>query len=235
MKRKTHHAVLILSFALCLAAGAGAAAAQTAGESFSAYIGAYKTFEDSLANTAPWDKIGEEHVIPMDPVAQIEHAFWPLAHLGRKNKQLDGDKKMYGVSSVKFSENGNEFRIECKADGASDTYEGSFDPPSGALHCRLVRKYDGGEIGEDEIFEYRRTDSGYTAQIYSFHYGAAHKLSLRGRDGAVGWDAEPGAYKAITAGDGADYPKSCFTWYETSGQVFRFKPSGGEPRELSKR
>ncbi|GHV37930.1 hypothetical protein FACS1894187_15910 [Synergistales bacterium] len=228
-------------FALAAAlftAGVALAGPMTAGESFKAFTVALEIFDGSLADrlgSIPDGAIDADHAIPMDPIANLEDgAYWPVTHVGEKNKKLDGEKKEWGLKEIKYDEKGGDFKITLTEEyGWKFTYEGTYDPAADALSWRFVQTRDDGGILADIYFDCRKTDFGYAAQLYDARLDAVHKLAINGANGSVGWDYDEGASREpLPANVGLDYPKTCRTWYAVSGKTLGFKPLDGEPREF---
>ena len=82
--------------------------------------------------------------------------------------------------------------------------------------------------------DYRKTSFGYIAQIYSVDEDGAtvvFKLTLSGKNGAVGISRESAEPPALTGSETIDFPKQCPEWYSIDGDAVTGVTSDG--RELS--
>lgn len=227
-----------LSSILIVACGvlliAARADALTAPESMEKFVAAAQRFLDNINRSAPWDKIGEDDALPLDPVAFVlDGGFRPLLNLGVSKDSMEREKDSFGWESVTYEEQGNEFRIVCEyRSGASrDIFKGLYDPATDRLlaHRVSIDTKTGKVWGETE-FEYMKTSFGYVARIVSFENGefqTVHKLAIKGGEGIVSW----GETKFDTLSPSMDFPKEGRAWYEIKGDRFIFQPWDGPARE----
>ena len=211
-------------------AAQGEGGAAGASESVQAFVAAAESFFiNSILSSTPWDELGEDDIVPLDPVAQFEWYLRPLFNLGVSKDSMEREKNSFGWKSVAYEERGNEFRVVCEyADGSSEIYKGTYDQASDRLLCRLMRGVDSSEgIWADLEFEYMKTDFGYVARVYDALNNVVHKLAIKGGEGVVSW----GETKFDTLHASMDYPKEGRAWYEISGDRFVLQPWDGPARE----
>jgi hypothetical protein len=221
---------LILLVGVLVTPQAQAAGTLTVTESLKAFAAAEERFLSNIARFAPWDKMGENDVLPLDPVSDVSIGFRPLLNLGTSKDSMELEKDSYGWKSVTYDERGNKFRIVCESNygDSRNVYDGTYDPASDHLMCRLVRgEGSSGKIWENLEFEYMKTDFGYVARFYSVPKNVIHKLAIKGDEGIVSW----GEIKFDTIYASMDYPKEGRAWYEISGNRFVIQPWNGKARE----
>ena len=222
--------IFVCVLMLATLCGSRTEAAPTASESIKDFVAATERFLDSVRRSAPWDEFNEDDLVPMDPVAQFEWYFRPLFNLGVSKDSMEREKNSFGWKSVNYEESGNRFRIVCEYanSGGREIYEGTYDPASGRLLCRLSRGVGSSRgIWENIELEYIKTDFGYVARVYDVLREVVHKLALNGDEGVVSW----GEAKFDTLSASIDYPKEGRAWYEISGNRFVLQPWDGPVRE----
>jgi hypothetical protein len=207
----------------------GTAAAQTPGASFKEFLSAYERFSEGLSRAWGGVEITQDDVIPMDSVAMLEGYYSPLEYLGTGGKIPDDLKESRGWTSVKYEENGGRFKITCaNQDGVQDTFEGTCGAAGGALFCKAASGCP--EPYSEYRLEYRKTAWGYVAQIYDPPREVAHRLSMMGGLGVVGWGDVSG-FEPLTGKETLDYPKGLSAYYEVTSDSFNFQPRRGALRE----
>lgn len=198
----------------------------TAGASFKEFSAAYGEFKKAW--NAAWHdvEIDPDDAIPMDTVGFFEDGFYsPLEYLGTGGKIPAAVKSSRGWKSVTYRENGGAFRISCGNPASEEEiYEGTYDADSDILLCFYHDSFSGIR------FEYARTDWGYVAQFYDPERGCAHRLTLKGSIGVVGWGDVSG-YEPLTGRETTAYPKDLMTYYEVTESGFNFKPRQGPVRK----
>ena len=200
----------------------------TAQQSYTAYIEAKSELASAIT-----DALGDNPDYSMESMALLgmvmaDMAIIPAAYLGLGQDATATGLAMFGVTDVKYTENGNLYTVTYKSQNG-ETYElqAEYDPAADALVCEVTSG------GEDEgiYYEYRKAPFGYVGQIYFFESDAvteSYHISVHENGGVIGIFESGKRPAALTGGEAKDFPKACPRWYAMDGATGTGVTGAGE-------
>jgi len=200
----------------------------TAGESYSNYINAKSELLSTLTEALTSNPETALNSMSLLAVTLVDLATVPASGFGLGEEVLNMTLGFLGAQDIKYSEDGNQYNVKYKnAEGKSYELKGIYDKSADAM--KLIAIDDG---KESLTTEYRKTSFGYVGQIYSVNSegkASVFKLSISGKDGAIGIIDETNELPELSGKESVDFPKECPEWYAIKGdQVTGITSSGKE-------
>lgn len=202
----------------------------TASESYGAFIEAKGEVVSILSDALASNPDTAMDSMSLLGIAMVDMLLLPASSFGLGQEAAIATLGLFGLQDVEYSENGNQYSVKhTRDDGKKYELQGVYDKAADALKCKAF-------IDDKHCltYDYRKTSFGYIAQIYSVDEDGAtvvFKLTLSGKNGAVGISRESAEPPALTGSETIDFPKQCPEWYAIDGDAVTGVTSDG--RELS--
>lgn len=200
----------------------------TAQQSYAAYMEAKSELTSVLSDALADNPDYTMESLALLGVVMVDIAIMPAAFLGLGQDATATGLAMFGVTDVKYTENGNQYTVTYKnQSGEAFEFQAEYDPAADALVCEVT---SGGEV-DGIYYEYRKAPFGYVGQIYSFEGDAvteSYQISVHENGGVIGIFESDKRPAALTGGEGKDFPKALQRWYAMDGATFTGVTAGGE-------
>lgn len=200
----------------------------TAQQSYAAYMEAKSELTSALTDALADNPDYAMESMALLGVVMVDMAIMPAAFLGLGQDAAASGLGMFGVTDVKYTENGNRYTVTYKSqDGEMYEFQARYDPAADALVCEV--NSDG--IKDSLYYEYRKEPFGYVGQFYSFEGDAiteSYQISVHENGGVIGISESDKKPAALTGGEAKDFPKACPRWYAIDGATCTGVTGAGE-------
>ena len=206
------------------AANMTAATGLKVNESFNNYLTAKSNLVSNMTTA-----IGEDESLGLLSMGLLGVSFMDislipltLVGLGEDPQTAAAALGFLGAEGVKYSANGNEYKIEFNdSEGKATAYDTKYDAGTGSLTSTMTENGDFYMLSE-----YTTTKNGYAGQIYYKNDDGTFETikvltDANGTEGIVGMDhnqtSQPATIFGKGDGVGADFGKGSEDWYVLSG------------------
>ncbi|MEI6100992.1 MAG: hypothetical protein WCP73_04050 [Eubacteriales bacterium] len=202
------------------AASMTATTGQKVGDSFKNYLTAKSSLVSNMTSAMGDDQSMALLGMGLLGVSLMDVSLIPLTlvGLGEDPQTAAAALGFLGAEGVKYSANGNEYKIEYKdSNGKSTAYDSKYDAGTGSLTSTMTQ--DGQFY---MLTEYTTVKDGYAGQIYYKNDDGTFETvkiltDANGTKGIIGMlhkqSSQPATIFGKGDGVGADFGKDCTDWY----------------------